>query len=68
MWFRWDKGSSTCWSYSDDQVSESIQKQVISFRLGIPRKRTFTGGLKSLYSYPFNSFHSREYNLNWKHI
>ena len=25
-WLRWNKGGSTCWSHSDDQVNKSINK------------------------------------------
>ena len=69
MWLCWDRGGSTCWSHSDDQVSESIQNnnqfQSLVLRNNIP----LLGVSNPFYRYPFNGFlQSQQSNISTRRI
>ena len=44
------------------KISNQFQSKVLRISVPLP------GVSSPFYSYPFNNFHSREYNLNWKHV
>jgi len=44
------------------KISNQFQSKVIRNNISL------LGVSNPFYSYPFNNFHPREYNLNWKHI
>jgi len=67
-WLRWNRGGSTYWSHSDNQVSESIQnKRSIQFQSSTKKQCTLPSVSCPFYNYFCNNFLSWESYLYWKH-
>ena len=65
-WLHWNRGASTCWSHSDDQVSKSLLKTNKYSIWVLEATYLYLGSQTPFIAHLFNNFHPQESNLNRK--